>query len=69
MHVVGYDIADGESPVLISSIANADIILAMGPDGADDFSTQHSVVGMGEIGIWTLSLDQLTWGGLKASMD
>lgn len=45
------------------------VILAMGPNGADDFTTQHSTVAMGQITLWQLSLDQSTWGNIKATQD
>jgi len=45
------------------------IILAMGPNGVDDFSTQHLAVAVAQIDLWGLALDQDTWGGIKASID
>jgi hypothetical protein len=45
------------------------IILAMGPNGADDFSTQHQAVAVAQISLWGLSLSQETWGGIKSSID
>lgn len=45
------------------------VILAMGPAGADDFSTQHQAVAVAQIDLWALALDPDTWGGIKASSD
>jgi hypothetical protein len=45
------------------------IILAMGPNGADDFSTQHQAVAVGQISLWGLALSQDTWGGIKSGID
>jgi opacity protein-like surface antigen len=42
------------------------VILARGPDGADDFSTYHEFVTATTIEIWALDFDSETWGGLKA---
>jgi hypothetical protein len=41
------------------------IILARGPDGADDFGTPHEFATMAEIGIWELSLEGGTWAEVK----
>jgi len=41
------------------------VILARGPDGADDFSVQHEFAVMAEIGIWDLALENSTWAFLK----
>jgi len=41
------------------------VILARGPDGADDFSTYHEFVTSTNIEIWALDFDSATWGGLK----
>jgi hypothetical protein len=45
------------------------ILLAMGPNGADDFSIQHIAVAVAQINLWELALSQDTWGGIKASIE
>ena len=42
------------------------VILARGPDGADDFTTYHEFVTSVEIEILALDFDSDSWGGLKA---
>ncbi len=42
------------------------VILARGPDGADDFTTYHEFVTAAEIEIWALDFASESWGGLKA---
>lgn len=42
------------------------VILARGPDGADDFTTYHAFVTSAEIEILALNFDSGSWGGLKA---
>jgi len=42
------------------------VILARGPDGADDFSTQHEFAVMAEISIWGLALENGTWAKIKS---
>ncbi len=41
------------------------ILLARGPNGADNFTTQHEFMTMTGIVIWGLDLDSATWGALK----
>lgn len=43
------------------------IILARGPDGADDFSTQHEFMTTAEIEILPLTLQGTTWGRAKTT--
>jgi len=42
------------------------VILARGPDGADDFTTYHAFVTVAEIEIMALGFDSGSWGGMKA---
>lgn len=42
------------------------ILLARGPNGADNFTTQHEFVTFTTITIWGLSLEGSTWAGVKA---
>jgi hypothetical protein len=45
------------------------VLLARGPAGADDFTTQHAFMTMTDIVIWGVGLDSSTWGSLKVPMD
>lgn len=45
------------------------IILARGPNGADDFSTQHQFITTASIDILAFSLDGSTWGRAKMGFD
>jgi hypothetical protein len=42
------------------------VLLAYGPNGADDFSTQHAFATTAEIGIWGLALENGTWAEIKS---
>lgn len=42
------------------------VILARGPDGADDFSTAHTFITTAEIEILSYSMNGDSWGGVKA---
>ncbi|NLP05508.1 DOMON domain-containing protein [Candidatus Fermentibacteria bacterium] len=45
------------------------VLLAHGPDGADNFTTQHEFVTMTQIVVWGLGLESTTWGAVKESME
>jgi len=44
------------------------VILARGPDGADDFTTYHEAYASTQIELWALALDSDTWGRIKTSI-
>jgi hypothetical protein len=43
------------------------ILLARGPNGADNFTTQHEFMTTASITIWGLALESGTWAGVKAA--
>ncbi len=44
------------------------VLLARGPNGVDDFTTQHEFATFTEITIWGVGLENATWGSLKSSL-
>lgn len=45
------------------------VLLAHGPDGADNYTAQHEFVTMTQIAIWGLGLESATWGAVKEAME